>query len=69
MFEFWDFVGGRYSLWLVIGLFIMIYLGKKNFNVFLKGVYLMDEYFRNVFFESNLFVLMGLIGVWYINFF
>lgn len=69
MFEFWDFVGGCYSLWLVIGLFIMIYLGKKNFNVFLKGVYLMDEYFRNVFFESNLFVLMGLIGVWYINFF
>ncbi|WQZ55776.1 glucose-6-phosphate isomerase [Helicobacter pylori] len=69
MFEFWDFVGGRYSLWSVIGLSIMIYLGKKNFNALLKGAYLMDEHFRNAPFESNLPVLMGLIGVWYINFF
>ncbi len=69
MFEFWDFVGGRYSLWSAIGLSIMIYLGKKNFNALLKGAYLMDEHFRNTPFESNLPVLMGLIGVWYINFF
>ncbi|NHB46018.1 glucose-6-phosphate isomerase [Helicobacter pylori] len=69
MFEFWDFVGGRYSLWSAIGLSIMIYLGKKNFNALLKGAYLMDEHFRNAHFESNLPVLMGLIGVWYINFF
>ncbi len=69
MFEFWDFVGGRYSLWSAIGLSIMIYLGKKNFNALLKGAYLMDEHFRNAPFESNLPVLMGLIGVWYINFF
>ncbi|MGN8380258.1 glucose-6-phosphate isomerase [Helicobacter pylori] len=69
MFEFWDFVGGRYSLWSAIGLSIMIYLGKKNFNTLLKGAYLMDEHFRNAPFESNLPVLMGLIGVWYINFF
>ncbi|WP_231264352.1 glucose-6-phosphate isomerase [Helicobacter pylori] len=69
MFEFWDFVGGRYSLWSAIGLSIMIYLGKKNFNALLKGAYLMDEHFRSAPFESNLPVLMGLIGVWYINFF
>ncbi|MUU45949.1 glucose-6-phosphate isomerase [Helicobacter pylori] len=69
MFEFWDFVGGRYSLWSAIGLSIMIYLGKENFNALLKGAYLMDEHFRNAPFESNLPVLMGLIGVWYINFF
>ncbi|MCQ2824745.1 glucose-6-phosphate isomerase [Helicobacter pylori] len=69
MFEFWDFVGGRYSLWSAIGLSIMIYLGKKNFNALLKGAYLMDEHFRSTPFESNLPVLMGLIGVWYINFF
>ncbi|PDW24251.1 glucose-6-phosphate isomerase [Helicobacter pylori] len=69
MFEFWDFVGGRYSLWSAIGLSIMIYLGKKNFNALLKGAYLMDEHFRNAPFESNLPVLIGLIGVWYINFF
>ncbi|GAA8758372.1 glucose-6-phosphate isomerase [Helicobacter pylori] len=69
MFEFWDFVGGRYSLWSAIGLSIMIYLGKKNFNALLKGAYLMDEHFKNAPFESNLPVLMGLIGVWYINFF
>ncbi|MGN8434316.1 glucose-6-phosphate isomerase [Helicobacter pylori] len=69
MFEFWDFVGGRYSLWSAIGLSIMIYLGKKNFNALLKGAYLMDEHFRNAPFGSNLPVLMGLIGVWYINFF
>ncbi|GAA7028497.1 glucose-6-phosphate isomerase [Helicobacter pylori] len=69
IFEFWDFVGGRYSLWSAIGLSIMIYLGKKNFNALLKGAYLMDEHFRNAPFESNLPVLMGLIGVWYINFF
>ncbi|EJB95418.1 glucose-6-phosphate isomerase [Helicobacter pylori] len=69
MFEFWDFVGGRYSLWSAIGLSIMIYLGKKNFNALLKGAYLMDEHFRNAPFESNLPILMGLIGVWYINFF
>ncbi|WQZ67148.1 glucose-6-phosphate isomerase [Helicobacter pylori] len=69
MFEFWDFVGGRYSLWSAIGLSIMIYLGKKNFNALLKGAYLMDEHFRNAPFESNLPVLMGIIGVWYINFF
>ncbi|GAA7207030.1 glucose-6-phosphate isomerase [Helicobacter pylori] len=69
MFEFWDFVGGRYSLWSAIGLSIMIYLGKKNFNALLKGAYLMDKHFRNAPFESNLPVLMGLIGVWYINFF
>ncbi|RVZ06366.1 glucose-6-phosphate isomerase [Helicobacter pylori] len=69
MFEFWDFVGGRYSLWSAIGLSIMIYLGKKNFNALLKGAYLMDEHFRNAPFEGNLPILMGLIGVWYINFF
>lgn len=69
MFEFWNWVGGRYSLWSAIGLAIMIYLGKENFSSLLEGAYLMDEHFRNEPFEKNMPVLMALIGIWYINFF
>ncbi|TKX28460.1 glucose-6-phosphate isomerase [Campylobacter estrildidarum] len=69
MFEFWNWVGGRYSLWSAIGLAIMIYLGKENFSSLLEGAYLMDEHFYNAPFEKNMPVLLGLIGVWYINFF
>ncbi|CBG39760.1 glucose-6-phosphate isomerase [Helicobacter mustelae] len=69
MFEFWNWVGGRYSLWSAIGLAIMIYLGKENFSSLLEGAHLMDEHFRNAPFEQNMPVLMALIGIWYINFF
>ncbi|MBM0637768.1 glucose-6-phosphate isomerase [Campylobacter sp. VicNov18] len=69
MFEFWNWVEGRYSLWSAIGLAIMIYLGKENFSSLLEGAYLVDEHFRNEPFESNMPVIMALIGIWYINFF
>lgn len=69
MFEFWNWVGGRYSLWSAIGLAIMIYLGKENFASLLEGAYLVDEHFHNEPFETNMPVIMALIGVWYINFF
>ncbi|MDE5602379.1 MAG: glucose-6-phosphate isomerase [Helicobacter sp.] len=69
MFEFWNWVGGRYSLWSAIGLSIMIYLGKENFLSLLEGAYLMDEHFCNTPFERNMPVIMALLGVWYINFF
>ncbi|EAJ7530414.1 glucose-6-phosphate isomerase [Campylobacter jejuni subsp. doylei] len=69
MFEFWNWVGGRYSLWSAIGLAIMIYLGKENFSSLLEGAYLMDEHFYNESFEKNMPVIMALIGIWYINFF
>lgn len=69
MFEFWDWVGGRYSLWSAIGLPIMLYLGEQNFIELLEGAHLMDEHFINTPLEQNLPALMGLLGVWYINFY
>lgn len=69
MFEFWNWVGGRFSLWSAIGLAIMIYLGKENFASLLEGAFLMDEHFYNAEFNQNLPVILGLIGIWYINFF
>lgn len=69
MFEFWNWVGGRYSLWSAIGLPIMIYLGKENFLSLLEGAYLMDKHFCNAPFEKNMPVIMALVGIWYINFF
>ena len=69
MFEFWDWVGGRYSLWSAIGLPIMIYLGEENFIEMLEGAHLMDQHFINAPFEQNMPVLLGMIGIWYINYF
>lgn len=69
MFEFWNWVGGRYSLWSAIGLAIIIYLGKENFTTLLEGAFVMDTHFRTQPFESNIPILMALIGIWYINFF
>ena len=69
MFEFWDWVGGRYSLWSAIGLPIMLYLGEENFTQMLEGAHEMDNHFINTPLEKNLPALMGLIGVWYINFY
>ncbi len=69
MFEFWDFVGGRYSLWSAIGLSIACCIGFDNFIELLKGGFEMDEHFRNTPFEKNIPVILALIGIWYNNFF
>ncbi len=69
MFEFWDWVGGRYSLWSAIGLSIVLTIGYKHFESLLKGAYLTDNHFRQTPFEKNIPVIMGLIGLWYTNFF
>jgi len=69
MFEFWDWVGGRYSLWSAIGLSIALTIGYDNFEQLLKGAYTVDEHFRNEKFEKNIPVIMALIGLWYTNFF
>jgi glucose-6-phosphate isomerase len=69
MFEFWDWVGGRYSMDSAIGLSTMIAIGPENFYSMLDGFHEMDEHFRTAPFERNLPVLMGLLGIWYNNFF
>lgn len=69
MFEFWDWVGGRYSLWSAIGLSIVLYLGMDNFEALLGGAHAVDEHFRTAPFEKNVPVIMGLLGIWYNNFF
>jgi glucose-6-phosphate isomerase len=69
MFEFWDWVGGRYSLWSAIGLSIALYVGMNNFEELLDGAYEADCHFRNIPFEQNIPVIMGLLGIWYNNFF
>jgi glucose-6-phosphate isomerase len=69
MFEFWDWVGGRYSMDSAIGLSTMLSIGPKNFSSMLNGFRMMDEHFRSAPFERNLPVLMGLLAVWYNNFF
>ena len=69
MFEFWDWVGGRYSLWSAIGLPIMLYLGEENFIEMLNGAHLMDQHFYNAPLDQNMPVLLAMIGIWYINYF
>ena len=69
MFEFWDWVGGRYSLWSAIGLPIMVYLGMEHFIELLEGAHAMDEHFRSAPLQDNLPVILALLGVWYIDFF
>jgi glucose-6-phosphate isomerase len=69
MFEFWDWVGGRYSYDSAIGLSLMIAIGPEQFREMLAGFHAMDEHFRTAPFERNLPVLLGLIGIWYNNFF
>ena len=69
MFEFWDWVGGRYSMDSAIGLSTMMAIGPDNFRAMLDGFHQMDEHFRTAPFERNLPVLMGLLGVWYNDFF
>src|SRR5438477_8093441 len=69
MFEFWDWVGGRYSYDSAIGLSLMLAIGPEHFREMLAGFHEMDEHFRTAPFERNLPVLLGLIGIWYNNFF
>lgn len=69
VFEMWDWVGGRYSLWSAVGLSIMIAVGAQHFDALLAGANAMDTHFKTAPFERNLPVLMGLIGIWYRNFF
>lgn len=69
MFGFWDWVGGRYSLWSAIGLPIACYIGFKNFEQLLQGAHDMDNHFRNTPLKRNLPVILGLLGIWYNNFF
>ena len=67
VFGYWDWVGGRYSIWSSIGLGVMIAIGTKNFDEFLDGAYEMDQHFKNAPLEENMPVLLGLIGIWHIN--
>lgn len=69
VFEFWDWVGGRYSLWSAIGLSIVLAVGYDNFEQLLRGAFNTDEHFRNTDFRENIPVLMGLLGIWYRNFY
>ena len=69
MFVFWDWVGGRYSLWSAIGLSIACYIGFENFSELLQGAHEMDLHFRETPFEGNIPVILALIGVWHNNFF
>src|SRR5271166_3345110 len=69
MFEFWDWVGGRYSMESAIGLSTMLAIGPENFRAMLNGFHQIDEHFRTAPFERNLPVLMGMLGVWYADFF
>lgn len=69
MFEFWDWVGGRYSLWSAIGLSIALTIGYNNFEQLLRGAHATDLHFRNTEFDKNIPVILALIGLWYTNFF
>ena len=69
VFEFWDWVGGRYSLWSAIGLPIALFVGMDKFEELLGGGYAMDNHFRSAPLEKNIPVLLGLLGIWYSNFF
>ena len=69
MFEFWDWVGGRYSLWGAIGLSIACGIGFENFRSLLAGAHQADKHFRNTEFKDNIPVILGLLGIWYTNFF
>ena len=69
MFRFWDWVGGRYSLWSAIGLSIVLGIGFKNYVELLEGAHSMDNHFRNADFNVNIPVILALIGIWYNNFY
>merc|ERR1712227_1003740 len=68
MFQFWDWVGGRYSLWSAIGMSIALYIGYDNYSQLLQGAAFMDQHFTSAPLEKNLPVVMALLGIWYSNF-
>ena len=67
MFGFWDWVGGRYSLWSAIGLTIALHLGFDNFERLLDGAHFMDNHFRTATLEKNVPVILALLGVWWVR--
>ena len=69
VFEFWDWVGGRYSIWSAIGLPVALYIGMDNFEQFLAGAHAMDRHFRETPLERNMPVVLGMLGIWYDSFF
>ena len=69
MFQFWDWVGGRYSLWSAIGLSIALVIGYENFEALLKGAHGMDKHFKEAPLESNLPIILAVIGIWYNDFY
>ena len=69
MFQFWDWVGGRYSLWSAVGLSIMLYIGMDNYEQLLEGAHSMDQHFAEQPLEENMPVILALLGVWYANFY
>ncbi|MBI4938327.1 MAG: glucose-6-phosphate isomerase [Nitrosomonadales bacterium] len=69
VFEFWDWVGGRYSVWSAIGLPVALYIGMDNFERFLAGAHAMDRHFHETPLERNLPAIMGMLGIWYADFF
>lgn len=69
MFAFWDWVGGRYSLWSAIGLSICLSIGFENFQEMLDGAHAMDKHFTETKLEDNLPVILALVGVWYNDFY
>ncbi|MCD6039306.1 MAG: pgi [Gammaproteobacteria bacterium] len=69
IFDIWDWVGGRYSIWSAIGLPLALLIGMDHFLEFLAGAHSMDQHFQHTEFTQNMPVLMGLLGIWYINFF
>lgn len=69
MFEFWDWVGGRYSLWSAIGLSICCHLGFENFKALLQGAHWVDQHFKTAKLEENIPVILAVLGIWYIDFY
>lgn len=69
MFQFWDWVGGRYSLWSAIGLSICLSIGPENFQELLDGAHAMDLHFKNTKLEESLPVVLALVGIWYNDFY
>lgn len=69
MFKFWDWVGGRYSLWSAIGLSIALSIGYENFEQLLAGAHEMDKHFKETPLEKNLPVILALVGIWYNDFY
>ena len=67
VFKFWDWVGGRYSVWSAIGLSVMLAIGPSQFNEFLNGAFSADEHFRNAPIDENIPVIMAMLGIWYRN--